>query len=55
LRDGEDSVTDVVVEWASIEFTGEEVVAARIKGFFAVATGGWGWLVKERETEFAAK
>ena len=31
------------------------MVAAGIDGFFAVAARWWGWLVKKRETELAAK
>jgi hypothetical protein len=53
LRNGEDGVTDVVVERAFMKFARKKVVAAGVEGFFAVAAGGWGWLVEEGGAEFA--
>jgi hypothetical protein len=52
---GKNGVTDVVVERTFVELAGEEVVAAGIKGFFAVAASWEGWLVKEGQAQFAAK
>jgi hypothetical protein len=55
LSDGKDSVADVVVERTLVELAGEEVVAAGIEGFFAVAASWEGWLVEEGQAQFAAK